>query len=183
MGFFSWKTADTDESIANEFTDHENAGRPVFLLQPDGQAPIREDSYEGYGTFGGVDAYEWLSEMNIGVKDRDLGIALDGGTVLRDMHGNAYVCGMHTSDAALAALKSKLPRDVTLKTFANYGATITVDGVTAEVNAMTEQGVLKRTPFNELVPVRYPLKFSFNENARYEALSASDNCPDQGFFY
>lgn len=29
----------------------------------------------------------------------------------------------------------------------------------------------------------YPLKFSFNENAVYEQLEASESCPDQGFFY
>ena len=64
MGFFSWKTADTDESIANIHSDHQNAGRTVYLLQPNGKEPIEETAYNGYGDFGPVDAFAWLAEMN-----------------------------------------------------------------------------------------------------------------------
>lgn len=31
--------------------------------------------------------------------------------------------------------------------------------------------------------ITYPLKFSYNKDAVYEELKASDSCPDQGFFY
>jgi hypothetical protein len=51
MGFFSWKTADTDESIANVHTGNH---KTVFLLQPDGAEPIEDRAYDGYGRFGGV---------------------------------------------------------------------------------------------------------------------------------
>ncbi len=64
MGFFSWKTADTNESIANIHSDHPNAGRTVYLLQPGGKEPIEETAYNGYGDFGPADAYAWLAEMN-----------------------------------------------------------------------------------------------------------------------
>ena len=64
MGFFSWNTADTNESIANIHSGHPNADRTVYLLQPDGKAPIEETVYDGYGIFGNVDAYAWLAEMN-----------------------------------------------------------------------------------------------------------------------
>jgi len=60
MGFFSWTTADTNESIMNSYTDE---CRTVYLLQP-GRRPIKEEEYEGYGVFGGVDAYEWLALEN-----------------------------------------------------------------------------------------------------------------------
>jgi hypothetical protein len=62
MGFFSWKTADTDESIMNRFTDE---CRPVYMLMPKEHGPhVFEPAYEGYGKFGGVDAYAWLARMN-----------------------------------------------------------------------------------------------------------------------
>lgn len=63
MGYFSWKTADTGQTIWNE-ESHQGA-RTTFLLQPDGKPPLREDSYEGYGVFGGVDAYAWLARQNL----------------------------------------------------------------------------------------------------------------------
>lgn len=63
MGFFSWKTADTDETIWNAHSNH--GAQTVYLLQPDGQPPLREDSYDGYGVFGGVDAYAWLARQNL----------------------------------------------------------------------------------------------------------------------
>ena len=61
MGFFSWKTMDTDESIANE---HSN--RKTFRVQMmDNKGNVwTEDNYEGYGRFGGKDFYELLAEMN-----------------------------------------------------------------------------------------------------------------------
>lgn len=62
MGFFSWKTADTKESIANVHAQPNQ--RPVYLLQPKGCEPIKCSVYDGYGVFGGIDAYEWLATMN-----------------------------------------------------------------------------------------------------------------------
>jgi hypothetical protein len=55
----------------------------VYLLQPDGE-PIREDNYEGYGVFGGVDAHALLARWNapdecVGddEEDRRVGIFLE----------------------------------------------------------------------------------------------------------
>ncbi len=64
MVFFSWKTADTSESIANiSFGEHR--GVSVFMLMPDGNY-IEEPAYEGYCRFGGVDAFAWLAKTNLG---------------------------------------------------------------------------------------------------------------------
>lgn len=79
MGFFSFKTADTHESIYNKY----NAKcRTVYLLLPD-RDPIKEMSYDGYGRFGGIDCYALLARENNlpGVTgddrdDRRLGIEL-----------------------------------------------------------------------------------------------------------
>jgi hypothetical protein len=67
MGFFSWKTMDTDKSISNE-----SSVRGTFRVQMiDDKGNVwTEDTYEGYGVFGGKDYYELLAEMN-GLKPND----------------------------------------------------------------------------------------------------------------
>lgn len=66
MGYFSFRTADTDETIWNMHSAQSRSGtRPVFLLQPGGQPPLREDSYNGYGDFGGVDVFVWTAQTNL----------------------------------------------------------------------------------------------------------------------
>ena len=71
MGFFSWKTCDTDQSIANHYSS-----RPTFtvhMITPDGRV-FTEPNYEGYGVFGGKDYYELLAELNGLPTDRDRAI-------------------------------------------------------------------------------------------------------------
>lgn len=69
MGFFSWKTQDTDRSIANQYS-----GRKTFRVQMlDNKGNVwTEDNYEGYGVFGGKDYYELLAEMNNVHIDKDI---------------------------------------------------------------------------------------------------------------
>jgi len=66
MGFFSWKTADTKESIGNisSAKSHTKKHGNVYLLQPTALA-ICEAGYDGYGVFGSVDAYFWVASKNI----------------------------------------------------------------------------------------------------------------------
>jgi len=66
MGFFSWKTADTKESIGNTSSTNSHSKKHgyIYLLQPNAPA-ICEVSYEGYGVFAGVHAYCWLGSKNI----------------------------------------------------------------------------------------------------------------------
>ena len=73
MGFFSWNTCDTGESIANNCSN-----RPTFtvhMIAPDGRVFTEED-YEGYGEFGGKDFYDLLCELNGLSADRSAGIDL-----------------------------------------------------------------------------------------------------------
>lgn len=72
MGFFSWKTSDTDRSIANNYSGHPTFD--VYMITPEGQV-FTEKDYEGYGEFGGKDYYQLLAELN-GVKDRAAGADL-----------------------------------------------------------------------------------------------------------
>ena len=61
MGFFSWKTMDTDKSIANQYSNRSTF--PVDMIDDKGNV-YHEDNYEGYGVFGGKDYYVLLAEMN-----------------------------------------------------------------------------------------------------------------------
>ena len=73
MGYFSWKTCDTDRSIANN-----DSGRETFkvhMIKPDGRAFTEED-YGGFGVFGGKDFYDLLAELNKLGTDRSAGIDL-----------------------------------------------------------------------------------------------------------
>jgi len=64
MGFFSWKTADTEESISNKFSS--KGSKPCKLVLPNGDT-ILENDYEGYGIFGGMDYYDIVADLNDGV--------------------------------------------------------------------------------------------------------------------
>lgn len=73
MGFFSWKTQDTNRSIANQYSGI----TPFTVYMTDNQGNIwKEDNYEGYGDFAGKDYYELLAEMNGLGSDRSAGIDL-----------------------------------------------------------------------------------------------------------
>lgn len=66
MGVSSFTTADTQESVVLNNYDHPNSNRTVYMLMPNGEPNVAEQSYNGYANFGGVDAFEWLSRMNGG---------------------------------------------------------------------------------------------------------------------
>ena len=61
MGFFSWKTQDTDRSIPSQYSNRKTFR--VQMLDNKGNV-FTENEYEGYGRFGGKDFYELLAEMN-----------------------------------------------------------------------------------------------------------------------
>jgi hypothetical protein len=73
MGFFSWKTCDTDRSIANNSSERETF--EVHMITPDGRV-FTEKDYDGYGEFGGKDFYELLGELNGLGPDRSAAIDL-----------------------------------------------------------------------------------------------------------
>jgi len=65
-GQFSWMTQDTGEQIGSE---RENR-ITVFMYDNEGNQ-YKEDKYDGYGEFGGMDYYELLAKMN-GYSEEDL---------------------------------------------------------------------------------------------------------------
>lgn len=92
MGFFSWKTSDTGKSITNRYS---SAGaRPVYLYCPDG-TKLYEPDYDGYGVFGGHDAYALLAQWNCpekccGDEEEDRIIGIDIGCSNEDMASLKY---------------------------------------------------------------------------------------------
>lgn len=56
MGCFSWMFCNTKNRRLK-------IGRPGYLLTPDG-GYIKEESYDGYGNFGGKDVYALVAEWN-----------------------------------------------------------------------------------------------------------------------
>lgn len=73
MGFFSFKTSDTNRSIANHYSKRKTFN---VVMQDDKGNVWYENDYEGYGVFGGKDIYELISEMNGYGKNRVKGIHL-----------------------------------------------------------------------------------------------------------
>ena len=73
MGFFSWVTSDTKESIPSWHSGQ--ACKTTYLLMPDGNNLVF-DGYEGYGVMAGVDVYELLAQRNGLGDSRDAGIDL-----------------------------------------------------------------------------------------------------------
>ena len=61
MGFSSFLTSDTQESIWNVYTGR---AETVYMLQPNGLPPIRDDAYLGYLLFGGEDVFVWIAKIN-----------------------------------------------------------------------------------------------------------------------
>ena len=84
MGFFSWKTQDTDRSIPSNYSI-----RKTFRVQMlDNKGNVwTEDNYEGYGVFGGKDYYELLTEMN-GITNEDTDRLRNAGISLAFSKGN-----------------------------------------------------------------------------------------------
>ena len=97
MGFFSWKTMGTDESIANQYSN-----RKTFRVQMlDNKGNVwTEDNYEGYGKFGGKDFYELLAEMN-GVVERDK-VELQGEAYTDYMRGEGITLAFKDNGSGIA---------------------------------------------------------------------------------
>lgn len=180
MGFTSYLTCDTEESIANTYSGHPNSKKTVYLLQPN-QAPIVEKAYEGYSNFGGVNSHIWLCEANVpNCKDLDeelkryIGIALECGYYYSDKKGKKW-----QNNSGLEYL------DPSIHNFMGLFNTPQPEYDNLTPNDLIKSGRWERHEAKELLPggIRYPLKFSYNPNADYNAFPGSKNCEKQGYFY
>lgn len=179
MGFFSWKTADTKESIPSIHSSREPM--KAYLLQPGGAPALLDNcAYEGYGKIAGVDVYEWLAEQNFGDKTLvDIAITADCGHYYVDENNVVYMCSMHINEKHDKYLRLTLNNpDGEIVYFSNYGASIDkLGGMSAN------DAIAIKVLHEQKIPLKYPLKFSQNPDAVYEELPASETCENQGFFY
>lgn len=176
MGCFSWCTSDTKQEVRNVLS---GKCRTVFLLQPDGEH-IREDAYEGYGVFGGQDAFEWLTKWNVPVGKlpesawRDAGIFLDGAEVLKLPNGEYWsIFGRGAPLIAALELPVKVFTgrwDEVIPEVGESADDLLNKGLAVYVNAAEEFDLVK-----------YPLKFSFDAAADYDLLPPALGAPNQGF--
>lgn len=179
MVFFSWTTSDTKTAIRHIHAEEDC--RTVYLLQPSGEH-IKETAYEGYGMFGGVDAYTWLAKMNLpqesltGFSEKELrsvGINLQHGDLLKTHDGKLH---------ALFHGGEKMFKAMGLNVEAFQGRWDgSIPGLGTSANELVANGPAMTVRIGELFPLRYPLKFSFNPDADYDALPAAEDDPNQGF--
>lgn len=174
MGFFSWQTADTKESIGNIHSSKPSG--VVYLFQPNGKPSIKGSAYSGYGEIGGVDVYEWLAETNFGVANRSIGIMADCGSFYSDAK-HYYFCSIHLERPDFDQIKHMLDPSKTPVFFSDYGSII------PETDMNMNDMVDKKLVSKESLQVKYSLKFSFDHTAVYEKLPASESCPNQGYFF
>lgn len=204
MGYSSWKTADTNQSIGNVSSDRPHADTgPIYLLQPHGRPPIKEMEYEGYGVFGGVDTFVWLTIHN--VTDEQL----------KSIISDIFPLRMPMEELREALLYNQKPdffnttkwdnMEEAVRTYSIYkfGKNQLHAPDTGEQIIRCQNGI----PFSWEEPIpkygnktlnqlngenffirkdvdpEYPLKFSFNPSAVYEDLSESDRCEMQGYFF
>jgi hypothetical protein len=180
MGFFSWTTSDSRKSIRNV---RSIGCKTVYLLQPNGAPPIEEPAYNGYGVFGGVDAHVWLARMNLpkeslaGLTDsqlRSAGIDMDCGNLLRIKKDGKLYGVFHGASNIYKAM------GIDVECFkGRWSDPIPAFGMSP--NQMIDAGLAEAINVLSVYAIRYPLKFSFDRNAKYEDLPAAGTDPNQGF--
>jgi hypothetical protein len=169
MGFFSWKTSDTNRSIANDYS-----GRRTFIVHmitEDGRV-FTEEEYEGYGVFGGKDIYELIAEMN--------GLCLDGDT---DQKRSAAI------DLLFKTIITNGERSYSPGVdFVHWEEAIEAEGGKT-ANELVSTGWKQVYPngygdFQAAAAngIKVP-KLVEEIPADFNDVSYPTNCPDQGFFY
>lgn len=107
MGFFSWKTCDTDRSIANNYSTKSTF--TVYMITEDKQI-FTEHNYEGYGVFGGKDFYSLLAELNGLSNPDDEQLRLEG--ISLSFKNNPS--GDYNGEFKMPKLVEKLPSEIVL---------------------------------------------------------------------
>lgn len=159
MGFFSWKTNDTNKSIANI---HSLKSSFKVYMKDDKGNVWEEENYDGYGIFGGKDFYELLAEMNGFGSDRDWGIHLQFGI------------------SGIMILKTKKVYYGSSVDFFNWGEPLTHLGIDKSANDLVKlkEAVQVKMTFDD---VKFP-SLSEDHDHVWDG-SKTNDCPDQGYFY
>lgn len=178
MGLYSWLTADEKKSIKV------NKPKNVYLLQPNGKESIEESYYDGYGRFGGIDAYEWLAENNLTTEQLEVAKELIASNPkryqLRFIGITLDVCYYYVDKNKVCYVDDELFAKVFgLEYFKTFDTILPAYG--KSINQLRKEDLIERKScFNLVKGTKYPLKFSFKKDAVYENLPASRICPKQG---
>jgi hypothetical protein len=174
MGFFSFITSDTNTSIPNIHS--ERPIFPVYMVTEDGQI-FAENSYDGYGVFGGKDFYTLIAELNNLVPNgteedkRRSGIDLVYTTEIKNINGTqVYVKGKDFTrwdkiipgSGGFTANELVATKDWTIVYPNGYG----------DLNLLVANGFKAPKLFED--------KSSVNS---WELHEFPSTCPDQGYFY
>ena len=171
MGFFSFKTSDTKQSIPNI-----HSGRSTFtvhMITEDGRV-FTENEYDGYGRFGGKDIYELIAELNnLPGKniDEKRSAAID---LLYETHiikGDcSYKQGTDFShwEMPLPSEGGKTPKQLTK----DEGWKIFYPNGYGDFNKAAQNGIK--------LPKLVRLESSLG---KFYEFPYPEDCPDQGFFY
>lgn len=182
MGTFSWLTADTNESLLIG-----GNGKPAYLLQPDGRAPIEESCYMGYGDWGHEDlnVYKWLALENMPkawIADRptedelyNVGVGLEHGNVYLDERNSRWFTVFHSHEWVRTFIQPVTHFE------GRYDEIVPEYGLTPNQLITGKQWLPVAIQSMRILGQPFkPLKFSFDPNAVYENLPASSICPNQG---
>jgi hypothetical protein len=183
MGMFTWLTADTGKPA----TPASHAGTPltVYLLSPEGKK-YQEFCYEGYGSFGGMDAHELCARMNadhLGIKDwvesatheelQIFGAFLETGDVYRDSSGQLWACFV-PDFPCLKELGIRVAKG-------NYGQPI--DEGLPSPNQLIDHGEWVEVPRSRLGFLKFPVKIVESPELSYGDVGASRLCSIDGIVY
>lgn len=179
MGFFSFKTSDTNRSISNSFTD--NGTFTVHLITEDGRV-FTEHEYEGYGTFGGKDIHTLIAEMNGLIGDtedetRNLffdKIWLRGITngVKKYYHGKDFTSYDDPLESEGGFTPNQLTESYVWGTFGDHG----------EFSSFASEGY-KVPKLVENLPTYIPVGDNPIWREYFNSLPHTESCEYQGFFY
>lgn len=169
MGFFSWKTSDTDRSIPSRYSDRETF--TVHMITEDGRVFTEED-YEGYGKFGGKDIYELIAELN--------GLCLNGDT---DQKRSAAIDLLFKTSITNGEITFEQGKD-----FIRWDDLLVGQGGKTP-NDLLDQGWERIYPngygdFNEAAKqgIKLP-KLVEDVDCEFDDYDYPENCEFQGYFY
>ena len=175
MGFFSFKTSDTQKSIPNACS---NKGTfPVHMITEDGQV-FTEEEYEGYGVFGNKDIYVLIGEMN-GIKGKsseEIRKKVFNGKITERGVTNgkiklAYQKDFENYESPIKSQEGKTANQLSMEGWKSYGN----DG-SSHLSGIAKNG-FKVPKIVETLPSKKDWK------KVWDNLPFPEDCEHQGFFY
>ena len=167
MGQFSWFTQDTGEQIYNDWDIYPNDKQTIHMVDPRDGTDYKEEAYEGYGVFGGVDFYCLIVDINI---DFVLNYFIEKPT-------NEFLNLLHKNNKDLTRDEIDDKRGVGIDLWFRYFETSS-SGIPG-LNMSEETALNKRLKYNIMSPILVKDYNNWKKYASPEYYPESD--PDQGW--